>query len=132
MPATPWTPKIVGGTHFPLATLERPRVRIKDLERTDASTRRRELKDKLTALQNRTSPVDEHGPLDFVFNPSEELVETTHEKLSAHASTISPDLNPTWDYGPTVRIRDGITMVRGQYVVESHNGVKIRTYWVPS
>ena len=117
MPATPWIPKIVGGTQAPLASMERPRVRIKDLDRMTATN---------------TSPVDEHGPLDFVFNSSEELVETTHEKLSAYASTISPDLNPTWDYGPTVRIRDGITMVRGQYVVESHNGVKIRTYWVPS
>ena len=81
---------------------------------------------------NMNVPVVEAGPLDAILNPSELLVETTHDALSRHASELSADLNPTWHYGPTIRVRDGVSMLRGQYVVEYHDGSKVKTYWVPS
>ena len=82
----------------------------------------------------KTSPVDQHGPLNFVFNESDTdtIIETTHPALSEYASTISPDFKPTWEYGPVQRVRDGIAMTRGQYVTEYHDGKHVRTYWVAS
>jgi hypothetical protein len=130
MPGKPWTPKIVGGTDRPSANAN---TAIVELGSPDAAIKFARLfggADR--SFVNMNAEVVEFDPLDVVLNPSELLVETTHEALSLHASNLSNDLNPSWHYGPTVRVRDGINMIRGQYVVEYHNGEKQKTYWVPA
>lgn len=58
------------------------------------------------------------------------IIEMTQERLSEHASMVSIDLKPTWTYGPITKVRDGITMIRGQYVTEYHLGIHVYTYWI--
>jgi hypothetical protein len=65
------------------------------------------------------------------------LIMTTHDELSDYAKSIEtipegakgyidPD-DVSWVYGPIQRRED----VRGQYVVEKHNGKEHQLYWIP-
>lgn len=117
MPATPWTPKIVGGTDYgdgPLPGNDKVSedpgdynlVEILELAETDDV---------------------------FQFNETDPEVAVTisHEKLSTYASSIPANIDVSWNYGDIMRYSEGARMVNGQYVTETRDGVLFQTFWVP-
>lgn len=103
MSARSWTPRIVGGTDYPHAN-----------------------------ENSKEAPDQDFGPLNFIFNPSEELVQTTYAGLCEIMNAEPRGSRKSWKYGPILDIDDNGTKVSGQCVVEYYGELKTKTYWVPS